>query len=321
MDGVNKTPKRSFDGRELEWLLDTYLAESATRIAATTHKDYSLALDYFRRWWALVGPQQDYIVGRADFQKFARWLEKQPSRQGDVLGVGTIDTILKRLRQFFLWSRTEEYLANDYSKWIPRANGEPPEHVPPDPECLERLFAAATLTEKPVRNRAILAILIGTAVRRAECCNIDIEHIQFYADGGGQISIISGKGKRPRTVIFDSIAGEFITAHLRYMIDAGNEAGPLFRGRRGRLGAKALYSVIKDLAKRCGLSDKLQGPHDLRRMFATFWSRKQRGEGFTQPLSLQMGHTDRKMTLHYAKQDISDVRETFTSPLEKLARK
>lgn len=86
----------------------------------------------------------------------------------------------------------------------------------------------------------------------------------------------------------------------------------------------ALYSlvvVVKNLAEHAGLADQIQGPHDLRRLFATYWSRKQRGEGFTQPLSLQMGHTDRKMTLLYTKQDITDVRQTFTSPLEKLTKK
>ena len=321
MDGVNKNPGRNFNGKDLEWLLDAYLEESATRIAATTHKDYSLALDYFRRWWRDVGPKQDYIVGRSDFQKFAKWLEKQPSRQGERLGVGTIDTVLKRLRQFFRWSWTEENLAKDYSLWIPRATGEPPERTLPEPESLDQLFNAATLTEKPIRNRAILAILIGTAVRRAECCNIDIEHVQFYADGGGQISIKLGKGKKPRTVIFDAIAGEYISIHLRWMVESGHATGALFLGRSGRLGPKALYSVVKNLAEHAGLADQIQGPHDLRRLFATYWSRKQRGEGFTQPLSLQMGHTDRKMTLLYTKQDITDVRQTFTSPLEKLTKK
>ena len=174
--------------------------------------------------------------------------------------------------------------------------------------------------EKPIRNRAILAILIGTAVRRTECVNINIEHVRFTADGKGEIVIVSGKGKKPRIVIFDSIAGDYIATHIRYMQDAGFTTGPLFLGRNGRLGAKGLYVVIKDCAARAGLSDQIQGPHDLRRLFATYWSRKQRGEGYTKPLSLQMGHTGEKMTLHYSKQDISDVRATFTSPMEMLRK-
>lgn len=320
MDGVNKSPGRQFDGSELDWLIEQYLGDSSSRVATATLKDYTAALGYFRRWWYEVGPTQAFIVRRSDFQEFMRWLEKQPSRQGERLGIGTIDTVLKRLKQFFRWAWVEEFFNRDYSKWIPKPVGEPVEREAPDPERLEALFVAAGQMEKPIRNRAILAILIGTAVRRTECVNINIEHIRFAASGGGEIAIV-GKGTKPRTVIFDAIAGDYIGAHLRYMTDAGYTTGPLFLGRYGRLGAKGLYVVIKEIAKRAGLSEQIQGPHDLRRLFATYWARKQRGEGFTQPLSIQLGHSDKKMTLHYTKQDLSDVRRTFTSPLERLPKK
>lgn len=321
MDRVNRNPGQKFDGSELDWLLDEYLNAKASKVAAPTLRDYSIVLGYFRKWWNEIGPQQGFVVARNDFHKFLRWLEVQPSRQGERLGLGTVDTVMKRLKQFFHWAWSNEYFKRNYSEWIPRPTGEVAKREAPDPEKLELLFVAAGQMEKPIRNRAILAILIGTAVRRTECVNIDIEHVRFTADGKGEIAIVNGKGKKPRIVIFDSIAGDYIATHIRYMQDAGFTTGPLFLGRNGRLGAKGLYVVIKDCAARAGLSDQIQGPHDLRRLFATYWSRKQRGEGYTKPLSLQMGHTGEKMTLHYSKQDISDVRATFTSPMEMLTKK
>ncbi|MFN8493874.1 MAG: tyrosine-type recombinase/integrase [Caldilineaceae bacterium] len=320
MDKVNRNPERQFDGSDLAWLLAEYLRDRTSRVSASTMKDYAYVLHFFEMWWAEWGPAHKQLVARPDFHEYARWLERQPNRQGEHLSVRTIDTALKRLRQFFRWAWVEEFFRRDYSKWIPRANREAPEKQAPDPKCLADLFQAADSTDKPLRNKAILAVLIGTAVRRTECSAIDIEHVRFVASGGGQISIPKGKGGKPRIVIFDDIASYYLSAHLAYLAEIGVTAGPLFLGRGGRLSPKGLYSAVKACARRAGLADQIQGPHDLRRMFATYWSRTQRGEGFMQPLALQMGHTDKKMTLHYSKQGLADVQETFTSPLVELRR-
>jgi len=320
MDTVNKTPGRQFDGSELDWLIGEYLAESEKRITQTTFKDYRYLLGFFRRWWLEVGPAQAWTLKRTDFYDFIEWMKVQPSRQGKQLALRTIDAALKRLRQFFKWSYVEEFYQRDYGAWIPNLPDEPAERQAPSVECLEQLFQAAGQSDKPVRNKAILAILCGTAIRRAECTHIDIEHVKFYGTGGGQISIPKGKGHKARTVIFDDITGHYIVLHLTVLAESGNSTGALFLGRSGRMTPKGLYDVVKVAARRAGLSDIIQGPHDLRRMFATYWSRKQRGEGFTQPLSIQLGHTDKKMTLHYTKQTLDDVREVFVSPMEKLRR-
>lgn len=320
MDKINRSPGREFDGKDLNWLIDEYQRELTSRVAPATAKDYQYLLGHFKRWWGEVGEAQSWLVKRTSFSDYLAWLRKQPSRQDATLGIGTLDAALKRLRQFFKWAWVEEFYARDYSKWIPRVDGEPPLREAPDPECLERLFNVTNQADKPVRNKAILAVLIGTAVRRTECTLINIEHIHMDDDGGGKIEILLGKGYKPRIVVFDSIAGYYITALVSYLAEMDITNGPLFRGRNGRLTPKGLYDVIKAAAERAGFSKEIHGPHDLRRMFATYWSRKQRGEGFAQPLSLQMGHTDGKMTLHYSKQDLSDVRAVFTSPMEKLRR-
>jgi integrase len=322
MDTINRTPHRQFDGSDLLWLIDEYLKESSSRVAPITLSNYKYLLDYFVHWWAEVGPTQEWVVRRSSFQEFNRWLEKQESHQGESIGYNTVDTALRRLRQVFKWGYKEEFLARDYSLWIPRAEGSPPIKQAPDPdECLERLFAAANSTSKPIRDKALLAVLIGTAVRRAECVNIDIENIQFFADGSGQILIEKGKGSKPRIVIFDAIAGHFISTHLLFLAEIGIATGAMFIGHSKRMKPKSLNGVIKAIIRKAGLEASIQGPHDLRRMFATYWSRKQRGEGFTQPLSLQLGHTNGAMTLHYSKQDLSDVQRVFTSPLEILGKK
>lgn len=316
METLNRNPGREFDGTDLIWLINEYLAEASSRVASLTLHNYTYFLDFFVRWWDSTGPAKGWIVRRATFQEFARWLEQQAGQRGKSLVWNTVDTMLRRLRQVFRWAHTEEFFARDYSLWIPRATGEAAAHEAPDPvACLEKLFLACDEMSKPARNKALLAVLIGTGVRRAECVNIAIEQIRFVDDGSGKIFIESGKGSRPRTVVFDAIAGHYIALHVTAL---GRTTGALFIGHSKRMKPKSLNGVLGRIVVKAGLTDKIHGPHDLRRMFATYWSRKQRGEGFTQPLALQLGHTGQAMTLHYSKQDLSDVERVFTSPLEVL---
>src|SRR6185295_9141077 len=48
----------------------------------------------------------------------------------------------------------------------------------------------------------------------------------------------------------------------------GDEAGPLFLGRRGRLSSRAVYTIVGTSARRAGITRKVS-PHTLRHSFAT----------------------------------------------------
>lgn len=319
MNGINKSPLRHFDGKDLLWLIDEYMREASSRVKKITIDNYGWSLGYFVQWWSEVGPTVQWVVSRTTFQEYTRWLEQQRSQFGKPLGYNTIETAIRRLRQVLHWAYKEGFIDRDYALWVPKPPGEAPLKRIPDPkECLNQLFAAASASTKPTRNRAILAILVGTAVRRFECVNIDIEHVEFFNEGGGQILIPLAKNSKQRYVVFDAITRQFIAEHIAWLGEQGITSGPLIYGKSKRMLRKSLNGVIDALGHAAGLDELLHGPHDLRRMFATYWSRKQRGDGYSQPLSLQMGHADRAMTLLYSKQDLSDVQRVFVSPMELL---
>ena len=322
MDGINRKPVREFDGKDLLWLIDEYMKESSSRVEKITSDNYGWSLGYFVQWWGEVGPAQEWIVNRTTFNEFIRWLEVQRSRFGKLIGYNTKETALRRLRQVFKWAYKEGFFNRDYGTWIPACPGKPPLREIPGPECIEQLFEAANESAKPIRNRAILAILIGTGIRRDECVHIDIEHIELNGDKpGGRIIIPKGKGDKPRVVVFDETTRRYIAEHLVDMAAHGHTSGPLIYGKSKRMLRKSLNSVIDAIVEDAGLTNVVHGPHDFRRMFATYWSRKQRGQGFAQPLSLQMGHSEHEMTLLYCKQDLSDIEATFVSPMETMKPK
>jgi integrase len=119
------------------------------------------------------------------------------------------------------------------------------------------------------RNRAILALLIGCGLRRAELVGLEVEDFQMREEHW-VIADLMGKAKHVRTVpvpVWTKRAvDEWTTA-------AGINTGPIFRRitRLGKVGCngitpKAIWHVVKAAAKRAGITDL--APHDLRRTCA-----------------------------------------------------
>ncbi len=310
---LNK-PLPELNAKDLPALIKLYLDDCQPRVAAGTFKDYNFALhNYLLAWWLEVGPAQNWILRRNDFIAFLSWMEARPSRQGERLGATTIDSTFKRIKGMFAWAHKNDYLDRDYGVWLPSVNVQPAPRNLPQPVELNRLFRVAAESEKAARNKAVLAVLIGTGVRRQECVDIDVTDITWNKDdAGGKIDIRCGKNGKRRTVLFDEKTGRHLKLYLQV---TKFKVGPLFRGRYGRLGAAAVNVMIKALTEKAGLTDKIKGPHDLRRMFATEWLRKNHSEGAIQPLSLQLGHSDPQMTLHYSKTNLDDVKKNFRSPM------
>lgn len=304
------------DAVNLIALIDLFLVETAKHVVAITIQNRKYQLGLLRRWWTEVGPETNWILTKESFPDFVIWLEAQPNRQGKELSRNTINRSLKQTRQLLRWAFKNDYMQSDVSAWVPmsKRNNKPFARTLPEPAELNRLFRAANESSNPSRDKCILAILIGTGARRNEVSMLDLKDIHFdQGKRSGYIDVIYAKGNKPRQVRFDEITGKYIVAHI---VARGKYPGPLFRGQRGnRLGAKGLHSAIKEIIKDAGLTKKLQGCHDFRRIFASHWLQTHRGEGNVQPLSIQLGHESAEMTLHYSKQTLKDTEKIFTSPM------
>lgn len=322
MEGISRKPDTQFDGHDLPWLIEEYLNDCERRVQKKTCYTYRMLLDYFLTWWAEVGPAQNYTLRRSDFHVFIQWLQTQSSYRSGPIAFNTIKKTLVLVKQTFNFAYRGGYTTRNYAVWVPKAKGRPLPKQAPDPSCIVKLFNACDASLHPVRNKAMLAVLAGTGVRRAECVGIDIEEVKFFADKpGGQITIKHGKNDKERIVFFDGAAGDYITAQINALADNGCTTGPLFVGYRGeRIRAKSMNGIIDNIVELAGLSDVIHGPHDLRRLFATFWTRNNRGVGYLQPLSMQLGHSTTAMTMYYSKQDTTDLEQTFISPLAMLKK-
>lgn len=167
-----------------------------------------------------------------------------------------------------------------------------------EPEEVDQVLAAWS-GPKPIdkRNRALIAVLFATALRRAEAAALRWDDINFT---DGTLIVRHGKGDKFREV---SIAGEFaIPALMAWRRALGIKRCFVFcpltsKGGIGQdraINAQGVYRAVVSTEKETGISFK---PHDARRTHIT------EGLGNGVPLhdmQAQAGHARGDTTLKYA---------------------
>ena len=124
-------------------------------------------------------------------------------------------------------------------------------------------------TVRSRRNRALLALLIGCGLRRAEVATLRLEDFQLR-EGHWVIADLRGKGGHIRTIPVPEWVKQAVDG---WTFSANITSGPLLRSinKAGRIWGKGftpkvIWAVVKTNAKSCGLPTL--APHDLRRTCA-----------------------------------------------------
>jgi integrase len=151
-------------------------------------------------------------------------------------------------------------------------------------------------TLKGRRDRAVLALLIGCALRRSEAAGLDVSDVQ-QRDGRWVIADLAGKHGHVRTVPVPSWVKAAIDA---WTAAAGITAGRLLRSvsRHGRitgasLSPQAILSLVVEYGCRIGV--KLQA-HDARRTCAKLC---RAAGGDLEQIQLLLGHSSVQTTERY----------------------
>lgn len=322
MDSICLDPARpALAAHDLDALIARWLHDRNRRLSGKTFTGYAEKIKYFREWWAATGESVNWGLTEELLVDFNRHLAEKQSRFGRPLGYNSRKDCLRRLRQCFRWAYKNGYVSKDYSHWVPAPDGSAPLRVATPLDQLRLLIEATAKSPFPTRDRALLAALLGTGVRRAECASINIEDVRMNADGSGEMQVEAKKVRQREThrrlVAFDAPTGRYIRAHLDTLLVS---KGPLFSsGRSGqRLKPVGVYKVVKRLIDLADLGEQIQGPHDLRRNFTTYFNRHRRGDAHGQLLSKQLGHSTFRQTAGYSLQDVEDVREALISPFALL---
>lgn len=169
------------------------------------------------------------------------------------------------------------------------------------------ILAPNVLTLKGLRDRAILAVMIGGGLRRSEVASLAFDHIQ-QRDSRWVIVDLIGKGNRVRSVP--------IPSWVKLAIDEWTQAAGLLQGlvfqsihkggfiQHESMTPQAIRDIVKQYGNEIGLPEL--AAHDLRRSFAKLAHKG--GAGLDQ-IQLSLGHASIKTTEKYlgVSQNLTDA--------------
>jgi integrase len=265
-----------------------------------TKRVYNMALNEFLAWF-----QQ---APRPGFTKatVSAWRVSLEDRR---LGSSSIIIRMSAIRKLAAEAADNGLLAPELAAGIARVKSAKTQGIRTGNWLSQRqaqalLSAPDVSTLRGLRDRAILAVLLGCGLRRSEVAALTFAHLQ-QRDGRWCIVDLVGKHGRVRTAPMPTWVKVAVDA---WASPAGVAEGYVFRplNRAGRitgavLGEKVVWQLIKPYAEAAGVPGI--APHDLRRTCAKLC---RAGGGELEQIQMLLGHASVQTTERYlgTKQDL-----------------
>ena len=275
---ISQATRQGHDG----WAIVTSLVLNGIS-SCHTRRAYGQALEEFLIWFQ---DEPGRVFNKASFQEYRTELQTKG------LAPSSINVRLSAIRRLAREAADNGLIASELAAGIERAKGVRQCGVRLGhwltAEQAEQLLSLPDLTSlKGNRDSALLALLLGSGLRRSELVGLNVAHIQMR-DERWLIADLVGKNGRMRTV---PIPGWASAAIVRWLAAAGIAAGPIFRGirRYGEisdrpLSPQAVLSIVATYATRLHLAIR---PHDVRRSFARL---AHIGQAPIEQIQLSLGH-------------------------------
>jgi integrase len=258
-----------------------------------TRRSYDLALSRFLAWYQAAGAPG---LTKATVQRYRSELE------GQRLAASSLNVHLSAIRKLAAEAADNGLLAPELAAGIGRVRGarrlgtRAGNWLTPE-EATALLNTPDRSMLIGCRDRAILALLVGCGLRRAELVALDVDHIQLR-DSCWVIPDLAGKGNRLRTVPMPAWVKVIVDEWLE---GAGLAEGPVLRplnkaGRiiDGRISEDTVWNIVREYGERLGKPGF--APHDLRRTCAKLC---RISGGDLEQIQLLLGHASVQTTERY----------------------
>lgn len=248
-------------------------------------------------------------VTEAHVVDYARLLKEKRTAKGEPYSVATLRTYLSAIQRLFRFLLRSGVILQDPTlnlvlpswKRLPRA-------VLNQVHARRLVANPDPLTVRGKRDRAVLELLYGTAIRVGECERLDLRDVDL---GKGELLIRSGKGRKDRLV---PLLGRAAAAAALYLRDSRPELvkdpkeRALFITSRGtRLGVKRIQDLVRSNARAAGITLRVT-PHTLRHGCATHLLQNGADVRHVQKL---LGHAHVETTAFYTRVVPGDLEKAF----------
>jgi len=278
--------------RAPEWRrLKTLVLDSVS--SPITKRVYNLGLNEFFAWYGQE-PRPGFTKATVN-----AWRVELEARG---LGSVSINVRITAVRKLAVEAADNGLLAPELAAGITRVKGAKSQGVRVgnwlSVQQAQRLLNAPDVTRKKgLRDRAMLAVLLGCGLRRSEVAALTLRHIQ-QRDNRWCIVDLVGKHGRVRTIPMPTWVKSAIDAWmLAACVTEGHVLRPVNRGdqiTRERLTEKVVWQLLQPYAVAAGVPGI--APHDLRRSCAKM-CRASGGE--LEQIQLLLGHASVQTTERY----------------------
>lgn len=274
---------------------------SATTLESRRYRLGRLAWLAERRSWKSIGVRElqafFLYLNHGHEDEGGRW--DNPQQQTKAVKPGTAKTFHSTFRTFFRWLVKEGELDLCPMDKIDTIIDRPDQIQPFSDAQVKSILAAAKRTQNPLRDTAIVYVLMDCGLRVSEIASIQIKHVDFMRN---EITVAEGKGGKTRYVPFGRNAKHALWTYTQADRRHAEKEEPLFLSDRGPdAGVNCLTRYgISLLVKRLGSKARITGvrcsPHTFRHYFAISYLRN---NGSVFALKTALGHTDLDMTNRY----------------------
>jgi len=177
-----------------------------------------------------------------------------------------------------------------------------------------------TLTPRGKRDRALLELLYGTAIRVGECERLDLKDLDLAR---AQLMIRTGKGRKDRVVPVVGRAAAALDAYLKdgrpELVKDPREPALFITTWGTRLNTKRIQDLVRTNAKAAGIDIRVT-PHTLRHGCATHLLQ---GGADVRHVQKLLGHSSVQATAVYTHVDTKDLARVMAKahPRERAWRK
>lgn len=276
----------------IEEALDEYLL-ATSQLSADTRRWYAQHLGVFKDFCVASSLSLLTDLSASNVRRFLPWLESHPPR-GRKLSSYTLHGYLQVVKSFCTWCYREELSPQDIGTRVDQIRVDIKLIQTFTPGQVAALFKAAGQSMQPLRNTAILAVLLDTGIRARELCTLTLEHT--HLDAKDPHLQVRGKGRKERQV---GLGQQSLLSLHRYI----SRERPVVSHDRTFVGSKGLPFAVRGLESlfaRLEQSSDISGvrcsPHDCRHTFAVNYLK---AGGNLYSLSRLLGHSSVQVTENY----------------------
>jgi integrase/recombinase XerD len=245
-------------------------------------------------------------VRERDLVGFLVALSRLRNRAGERLSLASLNAYTNVLRRFFGFLEAAGVILQSPAAELPLHRIEALPRGVLSQRQAQRLMEAPDESALGLRDRALLELLYGTAIRLSECHRLDLQDLELAQ---GLLLVRAGKGRKDRMV---PVPREAASALSRYLTTARAELvrdpqeQALFLTRRGRrISRVAIGLLVRDYGIAAGVR---VSPHGLRHACATHLLA---GGADVRHVQHLLGHHDLRTTALYTRIEIGDLRDAL----------